>query len=1433
MRHRLLIGGATLGVVALSVGLVVSGLPGAPTAPQPPALSLHAPSALARGVATVQPTSIDAVIVAFHKASADPAAMAMRAVRDAARAVAGAEVASARTLRSDTAEVRLATSVGRRQADRIAAVVQRSTPSVRYADVSARFSANDAGASDYYWNIDQVKAASAWSTTTGDNDIVVGVIDTGIGDNPLLPKALLLGTIDQKVSGRTISGTTWPGLRVSLTYVSAGSTRPPVSATADEHGTWSVTLPTVADDGSTLQASVTDGAQSGRPPVTALVNSSTHLTVSTPSMGTSLSGTVDPDSTVTLRYPDGSTQRATVSDDGAWTAVPTTPLADGDQVTVTATDAIGNIDPATIVIDRAISLVLDRSNGGTISGKTDPGAAVTIAADSGDPGCGTMTATDAGLFSCTPAHRLGDGVLVTATATDKAGNTTAASTTVDASPHLTVNTPSTGAMLSGTVDPDATVAVTYPDKSIQEATVTGTTWSAVPTKHLTTGATVTVTAVDSLKNSDSAVITIDRSVSLSVNPSNGTSITGTTDDDATLTFTDSSGASICPTQAANKRGGFSCNPPEPLADGTVVTVTATDPLGNATAASITVNASTNLQVNPSNGTTISGHVDPDATVTIRLSDSTPLCGAAVSVDSDGTFSCSPQQALSDGTSVTVTAHDTLGNTDERTVRVDAAAPTLTVNPSNGSRISGSTEPGAAIEVHDTEGLLCAGLTGDSSGAFSCAPQTTVADQETVTVTATDAAGNKSTAEVVIDGSAHLTVVSPSNAKAFSGTADADATVVLTYPDHSTQTAERDGTSWKAVPSGVELADGDVVTVRATDSLANADSASIRVDLSRPSAPEVSIATTQTISGVAEKDSTVTVTYQSADGSISETAVAAADGSWSFNELNPAPVIGSEATVTATDAAHNVSEPTMATIADVTPTPSTSPTPSEGSTPAPEAAPSANSVGTSQSAGVPLTGTTVGQGTVLPGYDFVSDDGDATDDAGSWHGTRVAGVIAANSSGLTKPTGVAPGVKIEPIRALGGTMVDVANAIAWGSGASTFFSANGTTTASHFPVNPYPADVLNLSLGAPYASCPAYLQSAIDDAVNRGTVVVVSAGNDSRSISAQAPANCKNVVVVTASTSAGSRASYSNWGSAASSSAWLIAAPGGSGDGSDCNEQSNWACTGVVVTPVGSSELGWAYGTSMAAPHVAAAAALMKSFDRTLSVQTIAAYLRATAQPLKDGCPTGTCGSGILDIGSALAAAATHANSGTSAAPTPPTNSYATTTVTVAWPSIIRVGTTLRAAAGNYATSYQWYRRNPDGTRNQAISGATGAKYSATATDYGKRLSVTVTVLGSVTASASTNVTTRTGVLQVLARPAITGRFVVGKSLSASRGSWSTSVRVTYQWLRNGKAISKQNRSTYRLSSRDRGKQISVRVTASASHYYSLSSTSARTPKVKR
>ncbi|MER7486505.1 S8 family serine peptidase [Streptomyces sp. NPDC126497] len=285
--------------------------------------------------------------------------------------------------------------------------------------------------------------------------------------------------------------------------------------------------------------------------------------------------------------------------------------------------------------------------------------------------------------------------------------------------------------------------------------------------------------------------------------------------------------------------------------------------------------------------------------------------------------------------------------------------------------------------------------------------------------------------------------------------------------------------------------------------------------------------------------------------------------------------------------------------------------------------------------------------IVPGYDFISDaqnardgggrDGDPRDEGdwsaadecyagsrpsdSSWHGTHVAGTVAAVANNGKGVAGVAHHAKVQPVRVLGrcgGSTADIADAIVWASGGSV----------PGVPVNTDPADVINLSLGGS-GSCQTVTQNAINGAVGRGTTVVVAAGNSNANASGFTPANCSDVINVAASDREGNRASYSNYGSIVD-----ITAPGG--------ETAVSAADGILSTLNGSAttpgaETYEAYqGTSMATPHIAGLAALLYEKDPSLTPSRVESLIKGNARALPGSC-SGGCGSGLADAARTLTA----------------------------------------------------------------------------------------------------------------------------------------------------------------------------------------------------
>ncbi len=378
--------------------------------------------------------------------------------------------------------------------------------------------------------------------------------------------------------------------------------------------------------------------------------------------------------------------------------------------------------------------------------------------------------------------------------------------------------------------------------------------------------------------------------------------------------------------------------------------------------------------------------------------------------------------------------------------------------------------------------------------------------------------------------------------------------------------------------------------------------------------------------------------------------------------------------------------------------------------------------------------------MLPGYDFISSttvsndgnnrDADASDPGdysaagacgtgsaarqSSWHGTHVIGTIAALMNNGLYGTGIAPQVRILPVRALGrcgGYTSDIIDSIRWAAGIDV----------AGAPRNLNPARVINLSLGSA-GSCSAAFQSAVNDVNAKGAMVVVATGNGGASAVNQ-PANCNGVIAVTAHTIDGDNADYANIGGETTISApgggcgtlAMTCVPGYTADGPSVYSLGN---TGTAAPLADSGAL--KYGTSMAAPHVVGTIALMLSVNPALTRAEVTSLLRSAARPFVAGSTctltenNGLCGAGLLDAQAALAAVA-------------PVVQVGVSSQVVAPAVMVAFSGSAQAPSGRNIVRYQWRAAvsnplpvtllNPDSLNASFVAPATGTyAFTLTATD---------------------------------------------------------------------------------------------------------------------
>ena len=735
-------------------------------------------------------------------------------------------------------------------------------------------------------------------------------------------------TVDPS-NGTTLSGTAEPGSSVTLTD---GNGNPIGQVTADGSGNWTFTPSTPLPNGTVVNATATDPSGNASSPASVTVDAVAPATpVVNPSNGTTLSGTAEPGATVTLTDGNGNPiGQVTADGSGNWSFTPGTPLANGTVVNATASDPTGNTSaPASTTVDSVAPAapVVNPSNGAEISGTAEPGATVTLTDGSGNP-IGQVTADGSGNWSFTPSTPLADGTVVNATATDPAGNTGGqGSTTVDAiAPATPTVNLSNGSSLSGTAEPGSTVILTDGNGNpIAEVTADGSgNWTYTPSTPIANGTVVNVVAEDAAGNSSPpATVTVDSSAPPApvINPSNGVVISGTAEAGATVTLTDAGGNPIGQV-TADGSGNWSFTPGTPLANGTVIVATATDPTGNTgpqAATTVDAVAPPIPQVDPSNGSVISGTADAGNTIIITDGNGNPI--GQVTADGSGNWSFTPGIPLPDGTVVNVVARSP-SNVDSApaVITVDGVAPAAPViDPSNGTEISGTAEAGATVILTDGGGNPIGQATADGSGNWTFTPGTPLANGTVINAVAQDPAGNTSgPASTTVDAVAPATpVVNPSNGSVIAGTAEAGATVILTDGGGNPigqATADGSG-NWSFTP-GTPLANGSVVNAVAQDAAGNTSGpASTTVDSVAPATPVLDPSNGTVISGTAEAGATVILT----DGGGNPIGQATADGSgnWSFTPGTPL-ANGSVINAVAQDAAGNTSGPVSTTVDAVAP-----------------------------------------------------------------------------------------------------------------------------------------------------------------------------------------------------------------------------------------------------------------------------------------------------------------------------------------------------------------------------------------------------------------------------------------------------------------------------------------------------------------------------------
>ncbi|MEE2730745.1 MAG: Ig-like domain-containing protein [Pseudomonadota bacterium] len=773
----------------------------------------------------------------------------------------------------------------------------------------------------------------------------------------------------------TITGTAEASSTVTLTSSVDGVMG---TTSADGSGNWSFTSPALTAGAHSITVTATDAVNNTSVASSALViniDTTTPTAPSTPDLdagsdtGSSstdnltsdttptFTGTAEANSTITLTSSvDGVVGVATADGSGNWSVTASVLSSGSHNLTVYATDSAGNSSATSaalaITIDASapsapatpdLSAASDTGSSSTdnitadttptITGTAEANSTLTLTS-SVDGVVGTTSADGGGNWSITATVLTEGAHSLTATATDSSGNTSSASSA-----------------LSVTIDTSAPVAPSAPD--------------------LAAGSDSGVSNSDDITNDTTPTLT------------------GTAEANSTVTLT-SSVDGVVGSATADGSGNWSVTASVLSAGSHNLTVTATDAVSNVSPAStaLTITIDTTAPGTPSTpdlaagsdtGTANNDNITSDTTPTftgtaeanstVTLISSVDGAVGSATVDGSGNWSVTSSLLTAGSHNITVTAADAASNTSAAsvalTISIDAAAPSapstpdLTAGSDTGSSnsdnitddttptVTGTAEANATVVLTSSIGGTVGSATADGSGNWSITASALANGTHSLSVTATDAAGNTSSASsalaVTVDttapvapsapdlsassdtGSSNTDNITNDTTPTFSGTAEANSSVTLSSSlDGVVGNATADGSGAWTITTSALSAGSHNISVVATDVVNNISPTSpvlsISIDTTAPSTPSAADLdagsdsgnsnsdnatndNTPTLTGTAEAGSQVQLS-SSVAGNVGSTT---ADGSGNWSITSSTLSDGTHnLTVTATDAAGNTS-----------------------------------------------------------------------------------------------------------------------------------------------------------------------------------------------------------------------------------------------------------------------------------------------------------------------------------------------------------------------------------------------------------------------------------------------------------------------------------------------------------------------------------------------
>ncbi|MGO1863107.1 MAG: Ig-like domain-containing protein [Staphylococcus equorum] len=597
--------------------------------------------------------------------------------------------------------------------------------------------------------------------------------------------------------GTQVTGTGEAGSTITVKFPDGNT----ATGTVDNQGNYAIDIPTNVDlvGNEEVVVTSTDGAGNVSPETRVIVKDTTApvapMVNEVTSEGTQVTGTGEAGSTITVKFPDGSTVTGTADDQGNYAIdIPTTvDLVGNEEVVVTSTDGAGNVSPETRVIVKDATAPVSptvnevTSEGTQVTGKGEAGSTITVNFPDGSVVTETVDNQGNYAIDLPVDKKLNGNEELVITSTDASGNVspetrvTVKDTTAPDAPTVNEVT-SEGTQVTGTGEPGSTITVKFPDGSVVTGTVDNQGNYAIDLpidKKLNGNEGLVVTSTDASGNVSPETkvtvtdVTAPNAPTVNEVTSEGTQVTGTGEVGSTITVKFPDGSVI--TGTLDNQGNYVIDLPadKQINGNEELVVTSTDSSGNVsreakvTVKDTTAPAAPTVNEVTSESTQVTGTGEPGSTIIVKFPDGSVITGT---VDSQGNYAINlpVDKKLNGNEELVVTSTDQSGNVS-REVRVTVkdttapAAPTVNKVTSEDTKVTGTGEPGSTITVKFPNGTIVTGKANNQGNYVINVPSIIDLNPgDTIQVSSIDKSGNMSGTTTIIVNNSSASITKQAN-----------------------------------------------------------------------------------------------------------------------------------------------------------------------------------------------------------------------------------------------------------------------------------------------------------------------------------------------------------------------------------------------------------------------------------------------------------------------------------------------------------------------------------------------------------------------------------------------------------------------------------------------------------------------------------------------